>query len=325
MRNMSGTLVFFFAALLGLIDGAPVIAQSEYPKSYIRLLVPYSAGGLADTFARGFSNELAKGLGQPIVIENRPGANTMVGAAACANSPPNGYTLCLLPIDALSYAPYLTEKLLYDPVSSFEPITPLYIVTETIVVNPALKVNSLAELVALSKSNPEGLNYAAPASAQFLFMENFKKDTGARLTFIPYKSGGEAALAVLKGDVQVGMFGIGNVVGQLKDGTVKPLAVNSPKRSPLLPETPTIEESGYHVLNRSWFGLFMPAGTSKPIIARIHEEVTRAVNNPEVQEKYYRGLALEPDLLTPADFAAFLLKDRAIAEGMVKDSGLKPE
>jgi len=323
MKNSSN--IFFLVALLGSLGVAPAIAQSDYPQSPIRFLVPYSAGGLADTFARGFTNELAKGFGQPVIILNRPGGNTVVGGAVCANSMPNGYTLCLLPIDAMSYAPYLNKKLPYDPATSFDPITLLYIITETIVVNPSLKVNSLAELVALSKSKAEGLDYAAPASSQFLFMERFKKDTGARLTFIPYKSGGESALAVVKGEAPVGMFGIGNIVGYAQSGAVKPLAVNSPKRSPMLPDVPTLQESGYQVLNGSWFGLFVPAGTPKPIIARIHEEVTRVVNNPEVQAKYYLGLALEPDLQTPADFAAFLLKDRAAAEGIVRASNLQPE
>ena len=157
-------------------------------------------------------------------------------------------------------------------------------------------------------------------------MEKFKKDTGANFTMVPYRGGGDAVNAVLAGDVPVGFFGMGNSVGNLTSGKLKALAVDSPQRSPLLPDVPTFAEAGYTgVLNRAWFGMFAPAGTPKPIVTKLHAEITRIVRDAEFTRKFLTGLGLEPALNTPEEFARFLEEDRVRAAELVKISGLQPQ
>ena len=170
----------------------------------------------------------------------------------------------------------------FNPPTAFQPITNLFFLTEVMSVNPSLNVNTMKELVELSKTRPQGLNYASPANGVTLFMEKFKKDTGANFTMVPYRGGGDAVNAVLGGDVPVGFFGMGNSIGNLTSGKLKALAVDSPQRSPLLPNVPTFAEAGYTgVLNRAWFGMFAPADTPKPIVAKLHAEITRIAKAPE--------------------------------------------
>jgi tripartite-type tricarboxylate transporter receptor subunit TctC len=313
-------------ALWSLLPFGEQAAAQQYPSRPIRAILPLSAGGLGDTFLRALGQELHKSLGQPVVVENKPGANTVVGGQACAQAAPDGYTICLLAVDTLSNAPWLTKSLGYDPDKSFAPITQAFFLTEAFVVNPQLPVSSLQELIALSKAKPGTLNYATPAHGVTLFMEKFKQVTGADINMVPYRGGGDAVTAVVSGQVQVGYFGMGNSMGQLKAGAMKPLAVDGKARSPHLPNVPTLSEAGYKTEpNRVWFGLFAPAGTPQPIIAKLHGEIVRIVRAPEFHQKYVEGLALEAVLNTPEAFAAFLKEDRARSGELVKGAGLTPQ
>ncbi|MCC6778080.1 MAG: tripartite tricarboxylate transporter substrate binding protein [Hyphomicrobiales bacterium] len=313
-------------ALCALLTLAGDAGAQPYPSRPIRAIMPLSAGGLGDTFLRALGQELHKSLGQPVVVENKPGANTVVGGQACAQAAPDGYTICLLAVDTLSNAPWLTKSLGYDPERSFAPITNAFFLTEAFVVHPQLPVNSLQDVIALSKAKPGTLNYATPAHGVTLFMEKFKQVTGADINMVPYRGGGDAVTAVVSGQVQVGYFGMGNNMGQLKGGAMKPLAVDGKRRSPHLPAVPTLSEAGYSTEpNRVWFGLFAPAGTPEPIIGKLHGEVVRIVRAPDFHQKYIEGLALESVLNTPDEFAAFLKEDRARSGELVKGAGLTPQ
>ena len=330
MRIDRRTVVRAAAALVVSLCGVPPFvpaAMSQtYPARPIRAILPLSPGGLGDVFLRALGQELWKSLGQPVVVENKPGANTVIGGQACAQAAPDGYTICLLAVDTLSNAPWLTKNLPYDPDKGFAPITQAFFLTEALVVHPSLPVSSLQELIAYSKAKPGTLNYATPAHGVTLFMEKFKQVTGADINMVPYKGGGDAVNAVVSGVVQVGYFGMGNNMGQLKAGLMKPLAVDGLRRSPHLPDVPTLSEAGYKTPpNRVWFGLFAPGGTPEPIIAKLHDEIVRIVRTPEFQEKYIHGLALEAVLNTPAEFAAFLKEDRERSHELVKGAGLTPQ
>jgi tripartite-type tricarboxylate transporter receptor subunit TctC len=314
-----------FALAAALAVAAPASAQ-DYPTRPIRAILPLSPGGLGDTVLRGLAAELTKSLGQTVVVENKAGAATMLGGKDCASAAPDGYTICLLAVDTMSYGPLLFKTVPFNPATSFQPITNLFFLTEVMSVNPAVPVSTMKELVDYSKQRPQGLNYASPANGVTLFMEKFKKDTGANITMVPYRGGGDAVNAVLGGDVQVGFFGMGNSIGNLTEGRLKALAVDSPKRSPLLPDVPTFAEAGYSgVTNRAWFGLFAPAGTPQPIVARLHGAVTRIAGDPAFVEKFFTGLGLESALNTPEAFARFLADDRRRAAELVAISGLQPQ
>jgi tripartite-type tricarboxylate transporter receptor subunit TctC len=190
-------------------------------------------------------------------------------------------------------------------------------------VHPSLGVNSVSELIALSKAKPNTLSYATQANALTLFMEGFKRDTGADLQRVPFQSGGEATNAVLGGHVPVGYFGIGNLLPHVRDGRIRMLAVDTPQRTPLYPAAPTLAEAGYKGIPiRPWWGLFAPTGTPQPIVDRIHREVMRVMNDPTFRERHLISVGLDPAPTTQEEFARFLKEDRALAERLVKASGL---
>ena len=223
MRRLIGVaLTSLFVTGLPL-DG---VAQ-DYPNRHIRVIMPLGPGGVGDVFLRALGLELTKALGQSIVVENRPGGGTIVGAQQCALAKPDGYTLCMLAIDALSIAPFLSRTPPYDPEKDFVPIMRFFFIVEGMMVHPSLKVGSVAELIALSKQKPGTLSYATQAHALSLFMEGFKKDTGADLQRVPFQSGGDATNAVLGGHVPVGYFGLGNLIAHVRDGGIKLLAVDT--------------------------------------------------------------------------------------------------
>ena len=307
---------------LGLVGTVPAAAQS-YPDRYIRVIMPLGPGGVGDVFLRALAQEVSKSLGQSIVVENRPGGATNVGTQACAQAAPDGYTFCMLAINSISIAPFFYKSIPFNPEKDFVPITRFFFIVEGMMVHPSLNVNSVSELIALSKAKPNTLSYATQANALTLFMEGFKRDTGADLQRVPFQSGGEATNAVLGGHVPVGYFGIGNLLPHVRDGRIKMLAVDTPQRTPLYPAAPTLAEAGYKGIPiRPWWGLFAPAGTPQPIVDRIHREVMRVMNDPTFRERHLISVGLDPAPTTQEEFARFLKDDRALAERLVKASGL---
>ncbi len=311
------------AAAFFLCQGA--IAQS-WPSKPVHAILPYTAGGLGDVVLRAIGAETSKALGQPVVVENRGGASTMIGAEACAKAAPDGYTICMVSVDTMSITPFTMKKPPVDPRRDFQAITNVFFLTTGFTVNPALGVNTLQEFVALAKAKPGTMNYGSTANNVQLFMDEFNKVNGTDLRYIPYKGGGEAVNALLGNQVQALYFGIGNLVGQLKSGRLKALAVDGSARSPLLPSVPTLTESGFRGLAlRAWFGILAPAGTPKPVVARLNTDIVKAAGNPAFVEKHLTSLGLEPVLDSPEHFAEFLREDIAKGEKLVRQAGLTLE
>lgn len=313
------------AALIAAVDLSGAAAQS-YPSRPVKVVMPQTPGGISDLALRAITAELTTALGQPVIVENRPGAATNVGARACASAPPDGYTLCMLSVGTMSLNPFLYKSLPYNPDKDFAPVNLLFFIADGLMVNPSLGVNSVNELVALSKAKPATLNYAAQATSVTVFMEAWKKNTGADIQRIPYPGSNDAALAVISGQAPVGFFGVGNLLPQIQEGKIKLLAVDAAQRTPLYPSAPTFREAGYTAPTpRPWWGLFAPAGTPKPIVERIHKEVGRLLADKAFVEKNLTFRGYTPEPMSIEQFAAFLATDRALSGRLVKDAGLQPQ
>jgi tripartite-type tricarboxylate transporter receptor subunit TctC len=328
MTEKSVHRLFCFRALLAalalLAAGSEAPAQ-DYPTRPVRVIATSSAGGTSDIFMRALAEELHKRLGQPFIVENRPGGAFNIGARACAEAPPDGYTLCIIPGEPLVFNQFLFKNLAFDPENGFEPITQLFFITQALVVSAALNVKTLPELIALSKGKPGTLSYSTAAVPLGVFIERLKRDTGADLVRVPFRGGGEAVTALLNGSVPVGFYGIANMRSQLESGAAIGLLVDSDKRSPLFPGIPTLAESGQKLLARSYFGLLAPARTPKPIISRLQAEVARIVADPGFRDRNLIERGLEPVASAPDDFARYIRDDRAVSEQIVKESGLQPQ
>ena len=292
----------------------------------MRIITALSAGGTSDVFSRVLGDQFQKKTGQPIVVENRPGGALNIGGQACADAPPDGYTMCLLPVETLAYNQFLFKKLAYDPLKSFVLITNVFFVTAVLLVNSDLKVKSLDELAALSKRKPGTLSYMSPAVPLAFFMENWRQASGADIVRVPYRGGADAATAILSGTTPVAFSGLANFVPHIRSGAMTPLAVDTQGRSPLLPDVPTLRELGYKgLLTQAYFGLVAPAGTPQPMIAKLHDIVVEIAGDKAFAERNMINLGLQPILDTPEQFASFLAQNRKTAARIVKESGLEPQ
>src|SRR5215470_17493792 len=215
-----------FLLLLALASVPISAAAQDYPTRPVRVIATSSAGGTSDIFMRALADELHKSLGQPFIVENRPGGAFNIGARACAEAAPDGYTLCIIPGEPLVFNQFLFKTLGFDPENGFEPVTQLFFITQALVVSASLKVKTLPGLIALSKAKPGTLSYSTAAVPLGVFIERLKKDTGADLVRVPFRGGGEAVTALLNGSVPVGFYGIANVRSQLEGGTIIGLLVD---------------------------------------------------------------------------------------------------
>ena len=282
------------------------IAQDAYPTHAMRILVPFPPGGPAGALARLTADKLAQALGQPFVVENRPGAGGNIGMEQGAKAAPDGYTLTLAPVGNLTIAPSLYSKLPYDPARDYAPITVIAAVPNVLIVHPSVGVKSLAELIALAKAKPGALNYASPGngSGAHLAAELLKSMAGIELVHVPYNGVGPAMNAVLGGQVQLFFAQSSAALQHVRAGTVVALGVASPKRIAAAPDLPTIAEQnlpGFDVT--SWYSLVAPARTPPSIVDRLQREVARALAEPDSRERI-AGLGAEPLGNSPAEFAA---------------------
>jgi tripartite-type tricarboxylate transporter receptor subunit TctC len=317
-----------FVALVtaGMFAFAPHALAQTTPPRPIKVIIPASAGGTQDVFMRALGEDLRKRFGHTLVIDNRPGGSFNIGARACAESPPDGHTICMLPNEALVYNQFLFKKLPYDPVKDFTPITNPFFSTPAIVVNADLKVKSLAELAALSKAKPKTLSYMAPGLPFWVFMENFKKLTGADMVRVPFRGGGETINGVISGTTPIAFSGLSNWATYLQAGTIVGLAVDSPRRLAMIPDVPTLGELGHKIdLTRVYFGIVAPAGTPKPILDRLRNEMAEVIRDPDFREKHLTSRGHEPVANTPDEFAKFLTLDRLLSRRIVRDAGIEPQ
>jgi tripartite-type tricarboxylate transporter receptor subunit TctC len=313
------------AVIVGLACITPSSAQ-DYPTRPIRALTTTSAGGISDIFMRALGDELLKRWGQPIVVENRPGGMQNVGARACTEAPPDGYTICILNAEPVAYNQFLVKNMPFDPDKGLQPVTNLYHLIQTLVVNSKLDVKTIDELIALSKAKAGTLSYVTASVPLALYMERLQKEKGADWVRVPFKGGGEAVNAVLSGSTPIALIGEGNVIGQIRAGTMTPLVMLNNIRSPNFPAVPTMAETGYHgTPSRSWYGLFTPAGTPKPIVDKLAKEVASIVGDPAFRERHLTARSLVPAANTPEQFSEEIKRDRATAQQVVKDAGLQPQ
>jgi tripartite-type tricarboxylate transporter receptor subunit TctC len=314
-----------FAVCLALLFVAPAGAQ-EYPARPIRVIVTTSPGGISDIFLRALGEPLHQRLGQPLVIENRAGGNMIIGARACAEAPPDGYTLCVMPGEPLTYNQFLFKNIPYDPDKSFAPITNFFFLTQALGVSSTLNVNSLDELAAYSKAKRGTLSYSAPSSSLVVFMEKWKQETGADLVKVPFKGGGDTVTGIISGNTPVGFLGLGNLLSYIRAGTITPILSDGEKRAPLIPDVPSLGEIGLaRDHTRAFFGLLAPAGTPRPLIDKLRAEIIRVVNEPAFMNRNLLERGLEPVLNTPEEFRSFLIADRVRADRIVKAAGLAPQ
>lgn len=322
----SAMLVSFLAAAL-VTSLAPNSAQAQdYPARPIRALTTSSAGGISDIFMRALGEELRKRLGQPIVVENRPGGMQNLGARACAESAPDGYTICIINADPMVYNQWLLKSMPFDPENGLQPVTILFHLVQTLVVNSSLKVKTVDELIALSKAKPGTLNYLTASVPLAVYMETLKKEKRADWVRVPFKGGGEAVNAVISGSTPIALIGEGNVIGHVRGGTMTALVMLNNIKSPQFPNVPTISETGYKgAPSRGWYGLFMPAGTPRNIVERLHKEVAAIVGDPGFRERHLLARSLVPAINTPEEFARLIKEDRAVAQKVIRDAGLAPQ
>jgi tripartite-type tricarboxylate transporter receptor subunit TctC len=280
-------------AVLCLSLAGNALAQESYPSKPIRIIVGYSAGGGNDIIVRVMTPEMSKGLGQPVIVENKPGAQSIIAAEFVAKAPADGYTLLMGPSGPMTINPATYTKLSYSPQRDFAPISMIASFPLIAVVNPQLPVRSVKELIDYAKANPGKANYASSAGIFQIATELFKQQTGTQFEMIPYKSSGESVQAVIAGQVTITIVDPPPANGPLKGGMVRGLAVTAPQRHPSWPDLPTFKELGIDVEVPVWTAFFAPAKTPPAIVARLQKEVARVVHTPEVRERF-AAMGLDP-------------------------------
>jgi len=314
--------------LLFLLAASAALAQDGYPSRPVRLIVSFTPGGGADLTARTVAQKMAESLKQPLVVENRPGANGSIGVAAVTSAAPDGYTMLLTDRGALGVNPSLYRKLAYDPTRDLEYIGIVTQAPYVLVIDPKLPARTLDELIRYVKANPGKVNYGSfgIGSMAHLNLEAFKARTGTDMTHIPYKGAGPAVQAVVAGESGVTISSPAAVLGFVRDGRLRALAIGSPRRSALLPDVPTLKEAGTDedVLASTYFAFAVPAGTPRPIVERLHGEMKRAVSAKEVADRL-NAAGLEPVGGSGQELADLVRRDIPRFRKIVQDVGIQPE
>lgn len=327
MNRTPAVLAAFLASAPVALPAAAQNAAANYPNKSIRFVVPYPPGGTTDIVARGIGMKLAERFGQQVVIDNRGGASTMIGAEAVAKSLPDGYTLLLTTATTMSINPQVVAKLPYDPVKDFAPVTFAVNVPFMIAAHPSVPVNTIPELIALAKAKPGAIKYSTPgaASSNHVAGALLESMAGIKLLHIPYKGSGPATTAALGGEVDLVITGIATVTPHWKAGKIKILAIGADKRHPSWPEIPSTGEAGlagYYA--GTWFGVVTRAGTPRAIIDKLNRESVAALSAGELKDRLTSiGFDVVPG--TPEEFASFMQVDMARAAKVIKAAGIQSE
>jgi tripartite-type tricarboxylate transporter receptor subunit TctC len=323
---MISTRLFLISVAACCAFATAATAQT-YPAKPVRIVVAFAPGGPADVMARLIGNRLAAILGQPFVIENRPGAGGTIGARAVAEAEADGHTLLLANTSTLVIGPVVYRNVGYDPAKSFTPIAAFGTTSNVLVVHPSVAARSVAELIALAKAQPGKLNYSSPGSGTppHLIGEMLKLKTGTEIVHVPYKGGGPSMQAVVAGEVQVTFENPSVSLPLVQGGQVRALAVTSETRNPQAPDVPTMIEGGVpDFVSVSFTGLAAPAGTAAEIVGRLNAAINESLKSAEVDAAFAK-LAVEPRIGSPADFAAFLARERERWGPVIKAAGVKVE
>jgi len=316
------------AALIAALCTAPALAQDNYPTKPMRMIVAFPPGGGADLTARLIGQKLSESFGQPVVVDNKAGANGSVASDLVAKAPPDGYTFLLIDRGAFGINPSLYKKLPYDPLKDFAYITIATEAVYVLVVNPALPVKTYQDFVALAKSKPGQVDYASNGIGSMfqLNIERMNAREGIKLNHVAYKGAGPAITAVVQGEAALTVTSPAGVVGYIQDGKLRPLAVGASKRLNILPDVPTMKEAGggEDTLVPTYFGFAAPAGTPRPVVMKLNAEIKKIVHMPDVAERLAKA-GLDPVGGTPEEFAAEVKRDVDRFGKLVQSLGIQPE
>lgn len=319
MRRAAGVMLLAAAMI------APLYAQT-YPAKPVRFILPFPPGGPTDILGRAVGQKLSEGLGQPVVVENRPGAGGNVGTEFAAKQPHDGYTIALVS-PALIYSPSLYKKLGYDPVRDFAPISLVAQIPNVLLVHPTVPAKSLKELVQLAKAHPGKLNFGSGGlgTGQHLAGETLKVIAKVNMVHVPYKGSNQAMMGMMGGEIDMVVIGIPPALQQIQTGRVRALAVLAAARSPALPNVPSSKEAGfpgYEVL--SWYGVVAPAGTPREIVTRLNSELVKIMRSPAGSERIVAA-GFDTMSSTPEQFAEFIKTEIARGARIIKAAGIQPE
>jgi tripartite-type tricarboxylate transporter receptor subunit TctC len=313
-----------FIALLS----AWCFAAQAWPTKPVRIVVAYPPGGGIDVMARQIGEKLTAAWGQPVVVENKPGANTILATDSVAKSAADGHTILMTTDATFSINPHLYAKLPFDTQRDFIPVTMLVLLQQLLVAHPSFSANTLEELIKLAKAKPGSINYASYGSGSqpHLAGEMLKNKAGIDLVHVPYKGISLAVPAVMAGEVQLTFAGIATSMPQLKAGRIKAIAIGGAQRSPLLPQVPTFRELGYpEVETHAWFGFFLPVGSPPEAVARIHRDTKKIIDEPDFRQKQLIEKGYEVVGSAPEEFIAYIRRDSESRGRAVKISGAKAE
>jgi len=312
-----------FLALAALAFAGAVHAQ--FPQKPVRIVVPYPAGGTSDILARSIGQKLQEQWGQPVIVDNKPGATGNVGAEIVAKSPPDGYTLMLADIGSLAISPSVFANLPFDPVKDFVPVIMVAYSPHILAAHPSVPAKDVKELIAYAKANPGKLNFAVSGTggANHLAGIEFAMRSGIKWQYIPYKGGAQAIADVMGGQAQALFNGMLATYPSVKDGKLRGLAVSSEKRFAAAPDLPTVAENGFPGFETGSFqGIVAPAGTPREVVAKIHGDVTKILATPEMTDRLSKaGAELRPQ--SPDQFGQFIASEKARWAKVVKESGAK--
>jgi tripartite-type tricarboxylate transporter receptor subunit TctC len=329
LRGVAKSFGAAIALVCSLAGGAPwtppAVAQ-DYPARPVKIVVPFGPGGPADVFSRQIAQHLSEALKQSVVVENRPGAGSIIGTDAVAKSPPDGYTLLAMS-NTHTTNESLTPNKPFQLMRDFVPVAAINYSDLVMVVHPGVAAKDVRELVALAKSKPGGLNYASSGVGTPYHMagELFKAMSGTDLVHVPHKASGEMRNSVIGGHVQMAFDAITTMAANVKAGQVRALGTSASRRSSVLPEVPTIAEAGVPGYESTiWLGIMAPAGTPKPIVDRLNAEINKAIERPDVKAAWDKQGAV-PLAMSPSEFDAYLRKDIEKWAQVVRSAGIKPE
>jgi tripartite-type tricarboxylate transporter receptor subunit TctC len=303
------------------------VAHAQYPTKPVRIVVPYPAGGTSDILARSIGQKLQELWGQPVIVDNKPGATGNVGAEIVAKSPPDGYTLMLADIGSLAISPSVFANLPFDPVKDFAPVVMVAYSPHILAVHPSVPAKDVKELIAYAKANPGKLNFAVSGTggANHLAGIEFAMRSGIKWAYIPYKGGAQAIADVMGGQAQVLFNGMLATYPAVKDGKLRGLAISSEKRFASAPDLPTVAEYGFPGFETGSFqGVVAPAGTPKDVVATLHDTISKVLATPEMTDRLSKaGAELRPQ--SPEQFGQFIASEKARWAKVVKESGEKFE
>lgn len=314
------------SVLLATIAWGYVTSASaqNFPNKPIHIILPFAVGGLLDATVRAIGASVSQSVGQPVIVENKPGGGTFIGMESCARAAPDGYTICVSTPDSLVYNPYLYTQVPYNAETDFVAVTNLVFINSLIVASGSAPFGTFKDMITYAKANPGKVSFATwgAGSIPHIYLEAINRNFKVDILNVPYKGAGQAYPAVLSGEAQVTYGGLGFSMAQIKEGKLKPLAM-TPDASPLLPGIPTMRELGAEPGLPGYFGVWAPGKTPAPIVATLSSEIAKALQQPKIKE-FLVAQTLIPVGNSPAEFAAFVKQDRENAGRVFKEMGLKP-